>query len=475
MGKSEEEEINYLRQLNENLSRKVSELEKKNELLLEALRRYELPPKVLGTVARVIGNEAIVRVGSNLYSVDAGNFSEEDLKVGRVVELRQDTLQIVRLLNEWDRGKVGRIVEKVENYFLLRTREDELIPLPIERMNDKVKVGDEVVYLEPFYQITDVFQRTEVEKFFLPERPKIRYSDIGGLKEQIEKIREVIELPFKFPEEYKNLSLEVKGGILLYGPPGCGKTLLAKAVAGENSMNFLAISGPEILSKWVGESERMLRAIFESARRFAPSIVFFDEFEALFRSRGLADTSGVHLNLVSQLLSLTDGIKSNEGVFVIAATNRLDVVDQALFRPGRFDNLIEVPRPNKNACKEIIEIYFKSLPLDEEELKKYGSYEYAKENIINSMLRKIYEQDNYVVKNGMKIARYKDIISGDLVREIFKRVKVNYLKRKLSSYERTGIREEDLLNTLDRVIYEYGLSTFGYSSDRLSELGGMFG
>ncbi|GBC75115.1 Proteasome-associated ATPase [archaeon HR06] len=467
MGKSLEEEIIYLRQLNESLSKKVSELEKRNELLLEALRRYELPPKVIGSIVRVVENEVIVRVGSNLYSVDAGNFKEEDLKVGRFVELRQDTLQIVRLLNEWDKGKVGRIVEKVEDYLLLKTKEDELIPLSAKE-NSKIKVGDEVIYLEPFYQVTQVFQRTEVERFFLPEKPKVSYSDVGGLKEQIERIREVIELPLKFPEEYKSLGLEVKGGILLYGPPGCGKTLLAKAVAGENAMNFLAISGPEILSKWVGESERILRAIFETARRFSPTIIFFDEFEALFRSRGFADTSGVHLNLVSQLLSLTDGIKSNEGVFIIAATNRLDVIDPALFRPGRFDNLIEVPRPNKEACREIMEIHFKNLPLDEEEIKNYGSYEEAKRNIINNLIKKIYDQESFVVKNGIKLVRYKDVISGDIVREIFKRAKVNYLKKR-----KVGIKEEEIMFLLDKVMYEYGTSL--YPSDRFGEIGGMFG
>ena len=197
------------------------------------------------------------------------------------------------------------------------------------------------------------------------EKPSVHYSDIGGLSEQIQELREVIELPLKKPELFAELGIEPPKGVLLYGPPGCGKTLLAKAVATESGANFIAIRGPEVLSKWVGESEKAIRQIFRRARMVAPAIVFFDEIDSIASVRG-SDPSGVIDRIVNQLLTEMDGIEPLRGVVVVGATNRPDLLDPALLRPGRFDRVIFVPPPDVKARYEILKIHTRKIPLSED-------------------------------------------------------------------------------------------------------------
>ncbi len=193
-------------------------------------------------------------------------------------------------------------------------------------------------------------------------RPRVTYEDIGGLKEEIAKIREMVELPLKYPEVFNKLGISAPKGVLLYGPPGCGKTLLAKAVANETNANFYAINGPEIMSKYYGESERQLREIFEDAEKNAPSIIFIDEIDAIAPKRD--EVSGeVERRVVAQLLTLMDGLKGRGEVVVIGATNRPDAIDPALRRPGRFDREIEIRVPNFEARKEILQIHTRGMPL----------------------------------------------------------------------------------------------------------------
>ncbi len=195
------------------------------------------------------------------------------------------------------------------------------------------------------------------------ETPEVRWEDIGGLEQVKKELREAVEWPLKFPEVYKRLGYSIPKGILLYGPSGTGKTLLAKAVANESEANFISVRGPELLSKWVGESERAVREVFRKARQASPCIIFFDEIDALAPVRGLSGDSRVTERVVCQLLTELDGIQPLSGVVVLAATNRIDMVDPALLRAGRFDKLIYVPLPDKPARLEIFKIHIKGKPL----------------------------------------------------------------------------------------------------------------
>ncbi len=194
--------------------------------------------------------------------------------------------------------------------------------------------------------------------------PRTTYEDIGGLHEEIQRVREMVELPLRHPELFQRLGIEPPKGVLLHGPPGCGKTLLARAVATESEANFITIKGPEVFSKWVGESEKAIREVFRKARMAAPAVIFFDEIDSLVPRRGLgfAD-SGVTERVISQLLTEMDGIVTLEDVVVIAATNRPDIVDPAVLRPGRFDRLIYVPEPDEKSRLQIFKIYTKGMPL----------------------------------------------------------------------------------------------------------------
>ncbi len=198
------------------------------------------------------------------------------------------------------------------------------------------------------------------------EVPEVHWNDIGGLDEVKQQLREAVEWPLKYPEAFRRLGIKPPKGILLYGPPGTGKTLLAKAVATESGANFIAVRGPEVLSKWVGESEKAIREIFRKARMFAPVVVLFDEIDAIAPARSFASDTRVKERIVSQLLTEMDGITSIENVVVIAATNRPDIIDPALLRPGRFDKIIYVPPPDEKSRLEILMIHTRRMPLAED-------------------------------------------------------------------------------------------------------------
>ncbi|MHA1721928.1 MAG: AAA family ATPase, partial [Candidatus Baldrarchaeia archaeon] len=195
------------------------------------------------------------------------------------------------------------------------------------------------------------------------EIPTVTWSDVGGLEDVKSSLREAVEWPLKHPEAFRKLGIRPPKGILLFGPPGCGKTLLAKAVANESGANFIAVRGPEIFSKWVGESEKAIREIFRKARQAAPCIIFFDELDAIAPRRGLWEGTRVHENVVNQLLSEIDGLVELRGVVIIGATNRPDIVDPALLRPGRFDRLLLVPPPDRAARYEIFRVHTRNMPL----------------------------------------------------------------------------------------------------------------
>jgi transitional endoplasmic reticulum ATPase len=196
------------------------------------------------------------------------------------------------------------------------------------------------------------------------ESPNVHWDDVGGLEEVKQNLREAVEWPLKRPEMFKRLGIDPPKGILLHGPPGCGKTLLARAVATESEANFISVRGPEIFSKWVGESEKAIREIFRKARMAAPSIIFFDEFDSLVPGRGGAGDSRVTERVISQILTEIDGLLSLQNVVVLAATNRPDIIDPAVLRPGRFDRRVYVPPPDYEARLKILEIKTGEMPLE---------------------------------------------------------------------------------------------------------------
>lgn len=236
----------------------------------------------------------------------------------------------------------------------INLEEERIPPSVLEKM--EIKMED---FLNAYKEITP----TAMREVYI-EVPVVHWSQIGGLEEMKQDLIEVVEWPLKNPEVFQRMGVRPPKGILLYGPPGCGKTLLARAVATESEANFITIKGPEVFSKWVGESEKAIREVFRKGRMAAPSVIFFDEFDSLVPRRGMgfAD-SGVTERVISQLLTEMDGIITLEDVVVIAASNRPDIVDPAVLRPGRFDRLIYVPEPDEKARLEILKLYTKDMPL----------------------------------------------------------------------------------------------------------------
>src|SRR5881397_1628218 len=195
----------------------------------------------------------------------------------------------------------------------------------------------------------------------------VHWSDVGGLTEVKQQLQEAVEWPLKKPEVFKRLGIRAPKGILLFGPPGCGKTMLARSVATESEANFISIKGPELFSKWVGESEKAIREVFRKGRTAAPSIIFFDELDSVVPRRGTGfGDSGVSERVISQLLTELDGIESLENVVVIGATNRPDIIDPAILRPGRFDRLIFVPAPDHATRMQILKIHTRNMPLSQD-------------------------------------------------------------------------------------------------------------
>ncbi|MEM0066678.1 MAG: CDC48 family AAA ATPase [Sulfolobales archaeon] len=240
--------------------------------------------------------------------------------------------------------------------FLRNERVDLSKPVPPELL-EKLKVTQ-----QDFMEALKVVHPTLMREV-LVEVPEVHWDDIGGLDSVKQALKEAVEWPLKHPEVFEKMGIRPPRGILLYGPPGCGKTLLAKAVATEANANFIAIKGPEILSKWVGESEKAIREIFRRARQVAPTVVFFDEIDAIVPVRGMRHDTEVTDRIVNQLLAELDGIQNLKNVVVLGATNRVDLIDPALLRPGRFDRVIYVPPPDKKARYEILKIHTRNVPL----------------------------------------------------------------------------------------------------------------
>lgn len=253
---------------------------------------------------------------------------------------------------------------------------DDLINQMMSNMASIGEIKLAVVNTKPLGPVK-ITENTQIEMETKPVDPSkfegvenlidVSYEDIGGLKNEVKKIREMVEIPLKRPELFKQLGISAPKGVLLHGPPGTGKTLLAKAVANESDANFISVKGPELLSKWVGDSEKGIREVFRKARQTAPTVIFFDEIDAIASTRGYsAGDSGVTQRVVNQLLTEMDGMEELHDISVIAATNRKDIIDPALLRPGRFDRHVEVGLPDEESRESIFKVHTKNMPLSDD-------------------------------------------------------------------------------------------------------------
>src|SRR5438309_2302899 len=342
----------------------IEEREYRLKAYEDKFNKIKQPPLLYAYVVRkegpdLDGNQVVVARATELLKVSTGLVDKTGLGLGQYVWVHPQTYAIVEGSATKNSGVIAKVNDILDGKLVVSIEGDmEKRLVEAEKSTiKKLKPGFQISVLPPTMEVLEVIPNLEVKSLLLGEKPNVTYAMIGGLSEHIERIRDVVVLPFQEAKLFESIKLVAPKGILLYGPPGCGKTMLAKAIATENDMTFFNVSIADVLSKWVGESERIVKEIFRQAREKAQSIVFFDEIEALFTVRGMMDTSGVHKNIIAQILSEMDGLIQMENVVVLGATNRADRVDPALLRPGRFDEIIEIPRPTRQASEEIAKIY----------------------------------------------------------------------------------------------------------------------
>jgi proteasome-associated ATPase len=457
----------------------IAELQAVVKAYEEKFNQIKEPPLLSAYVLRLQGSdldahEVVVSHGTQVLKVAAGQIKKDELRTGQYVWLHPKTYAIISATKQYEQGVVGKVVDVYQDKLVLSAGmgdERKIIDLP-QGLTEEIKIGYEVSLLPPSLEILEVRPSSEIRDLFLGETPNVRYAAIGGLDETLDRIRDVVELPYKEPELFAQIRLKAPKGVLLYGPPGCGKTLIGKAVATENDMTFFNVKVADILSKWVGESENMIKALFRKARENAPSIIFFDEFDALGTTRGQQDSAGVQKNIIAQILSEMDGIDALKDVYILGATNRPDMIDPALLRPGRFDEVIEIQRPNKQAAMQIINIYLTAdLPIQDKFIAEHGgNKEKALESMKSQLIEELYGDNKWVefkldpeAKESVKTIKRKDIISGALVESIITTAKKNYVKRVLpfpkNSPERAreGLNMDDLRKAAEEESKEHAL------------------
>jgi proteasome-associated ATPase len=445
----------------------------------EKFNQMKEPPLLSGYVLRLHGpdlgaRELSVHSSNQVLKVNAGNLDKNELRQGQYVWLHPKTYAVIAQSQTFEQGIVARVADILPSHKLVVTMGEGFEKKVIDTdpaLGEEIKIGYEVSLLPPTYEILEVRPSSEIRDLFLGEKPNVSYSQVGGLDQVIDRIRDVVELPYREPEVFKKIKLKPPKGTLLYGPPGCGKTLIAKAVATENDMTYFNVKIADVLSKWVGESENMIKAIFKKARECAPSIIFFDEFDAIGTTRGQQDTAGVHKNIIAQILSEMDGVEALNDVFILAATNRPDMIDPALMRPGRFDEVIEIPRPNREGAEKILGIYLTDdLPVPKAEVERHGSQVAAIGALRKAVISELYDENKWVefkldadAKESVKTIKRKDIVSGALIQSIVATAKKNYVKRIVSlprddprRYE-DGLTLEDLLKAVEEESKEHAL------------------
>lgn len=309
---------------------------------------------------------------------------------------------------------VAEVSELVNDHALIKIPNGNKFYVSISK-NVKVEPGDSVLVEQKNLNIVDkiyVSKNFDVERFVIIEKPKITWNEIGGLREQIEDIKEVIELPLTHPELFKKIGIHPPKGILLHGPPGTGKTLLAKAIANSTNATFIEIVGSEVVQKFIGDGAKLIKEIFLLAKSKAPSIVFIDELDALCAKRIELGTSGERevQRTFMQLLAELDGFKPLDNVKIIGCTNRKDILDPAILRPGRLDRMIEVPNPDIEGMKQIYKIHMKNMPLDKK-VNMSRVYEMSKDISGAEIKAVVTEAGYFAIRENREIVKEDDFIS----------------------------------------------------------------
>ena len=467
----------------------VSGLTAKNERLVATLRdardqilalkeeidRLAQPPSGFGVFleAQEDGTVDIFTGGRKLRVAVAPGVDLEGLLPGREVMLNE-ALNIIAVHGYEKVGEIVSFKELLEDgeraLVVGHTDEERVVRLAEPLLDSVIRAGDALLLEPRSGYVYERVPKSEVEELVLEEVPDIDYHDIGGLSGQIELIRDAVELPYLHKELFLEHELRPPKGVLLYGPPGCGKTLIAKAVANSLAKKvaelsgkeagksyFLNIKGPELLNKYVGETERHIRLVFQRAREKAsegtPVIVFFDEMDSLFRTRGSGVSSDVENTIVPQLLSEIDGVEGLENVIVIGASNREDMIDPAILRPGRLDVKIKIERPDAEAAKDIFSKYITStLPLHEDDLRENSGDRTATVGaMIQTTVERMYsetEENRFLevtYANGDKeVLYFKDFNSGAMIQNIVDRAKKAAIKDFLD-HDAKGLRISHLL------------------------------
>ncbi|MFE2264688.1 proteasome ATPase [Streptomyces griseosporeus] len=460
---------------NERLANTLREARDQIVALKEEVDRLAQPPAGFGVFlqANEDGTADIFTGGRKLRVNVSPSVELDDLRRGQEVMLNE-ALNVVEAM-EFERvGDIVTLKEILEDgeraLVLGHTDEERVVRLAEPLLDVTIRPGDALLLEPRSGYVYEVVPKSEVEELVLEEVPDIGYEAIGGLGNQIEAIRDAVELPYLYPDLFKEHELRPPKGVLLYGPPGCGKTLIAKAVANSLAKKvaevtgqaagksfFLNIKGPELLNKYVGETERQIRLVFQRAREKAsegtPVIVFFDEMESLFRTRGSGVSSDVENTIVPQLLAEIDGVEGLQNVVVIGASNREDMIDPAILRPGRLDVKIKIERPDAEAAKDIFGKYLtERLPLHSEDLAEHGGDKAATVHaMIQTAVEHMYaesEENRFLevtYANGDKeVLYFKDFNSGAMIENIVGRAKKMAIKDFLEKNQK-GLRVSHLL------------------------------
>jgi len=475
-------QIARLTENNERLVATLKEARAQIVTLKEEVDRLAQPPSGYGVfLARhEDGTVDVFTGGRKLRVAVSPAIESEELRRGQEV-LLNDALNIVDAFGFERAGEVVMLKEILEGgdraLVISHADEERIVHLADTLADAPLRAGDSLMIEPRSAYAYERIPKSEVEELVLEEVPDVDYHDIGGLGRQIEQIRDAVELPFLHSELFREHQLRPPKGVLLYGPPGCGKTLIAKAVAnslakkiaekrGEEKQTsyFLNIKGPELLNKYVGETERHIRLIFQRAREKAsegtPVIVFFDEMDSVFRTRGSGVSSDVENTIVPQLLSEIDGVEGLENVIVIGASNREDMIDPAILRPGRLDVKIKIERPDAEAAKDIFSKYIlPGLPLHKDDIAEHGgSVDATVAAMIDATVLRMYsetEENRFLevtYANGDKeVLYFKDFNSGAMIQNIVDRGK----KMAIKDFLRDGQKGMRLQHLLDSCVYEF--------------------
>ncbi|HYN29172.1 MAG TPA: proteasome ATPase [Dermatophilaceae bacterium] len=461
---------------NDRLVRTLREAREQIVTLKAEVDRLGQPPAAYGTLVETFedGTVDILTGGRKMHVAVSPAIAEADLEPGREVMLNE-AMNVVAAHGYERTGEVVLVKEMLEDDRVLvvaHADEERVCRLAAPLAGERIRAGDALL-LEPRTGfVHERIPRAEVADLVLEEVPDIDYGDIGGLTGQIEAIRDAVELPYLHPDLFKEHQLKPPKGVLLYGPPGCGKTMIAKAVAASLSRKiaekegrpsgksyFLNIKGPELLNKYVGETERHIRVIFQRAREKSnegfPVVVFFDEMDSLFRTRGSGVSSDVETTIVPQLLSEIDGVEGLENVIVIGASNREDMIDPAILRPGRLDVKIKIERPDAESARDIFSKYLTAeLPLHPEDLAENGGDPAATvDAMLTAVVTRMYAEDEenrfleVTYAGGDKeILYFKDFNSGAMIQNIVDRAKKMAIKDLLTTGQR-GLRVEHFMQS----------------------------